>query len=142
MASLMTTMFPLLHRLEILPAGARAQRVDVVLRVSGVRAGEHQNFRLQPHDFFQADVRPFGLRLHDGAAARAAQRVGDKCVAPNRNQRIGPHHEKDAARHGAGEATVEIGKAAAQIFRQCRGRFFRASALPRCSTEAIISSTE
>ena len=59
MASLMTTMFPVAQRVQIAPAGARAQRVDVMLRVAGVRAGKHKILRLQAEDFLQADVRPF-----------------------------------------------------------------------------------
>jgi hypothetical protein len=75
----------MLHRFEFSPAGAGAQRVDLALRVSSVRAGEHQNFRLNSNNFFEADARPFVLGFQDGAPARAAQCVRDKSVAANRN---------------------------------------------------------
>ena len=133
----------MLHRRKIFPAGTCAQRVDVALRVSGMRAGENQNFRLKPDNFFQADVRPLGFRFHDRAPSCSAQRIRDERVAPHRNQRIGPHDKKHAPRRGTGETAVEIGKARRADLRPALPAVFSVpSALPRCSTDAIISSTE
>jgi hypothetical protein len=101
------------HRIKTPPAGTRAKGIDIALRVSRMRACEDQDFRLKPDNFFEADVRPLGPRVHDGSASRAPQRVRNERVAPNRNQWIGPHHEKNAAWRGAVEPAVEIGEAAA-----------------------------
>ena len=106
---------PLLHRCEILPSGTCAQRMDLALRVSRVRAGEHQNFRLKPDNLFHADARPLGFRIHDGAAARETQRVRDKRAASIGNQGVSPDDEKHAARRGPGKPAVNFGEPAAQI---------------------------
>ena len=48
------------ERVKVPPAGARAQRINVTLRIRRVRARKHEVFRLQPDDFFEVDPRPFG----------------------------------------------------------------------------------
>ena len=112
------------QRTQVSPARPRAQRIDVMLRVPGMRARKHNNLRLEPYDFFEADARPFGRRVHHGLRSGASQRVGDERVAADRDQRIGPDHEEHAARHSAGQAPVEIGKPRTKVFHQRHGRFF------------------
>src|SRR2546426_884951 len=87
----------LAHCLEIAPAGTLRQRGEIAGLRLRVCRGEDERFRLQVYYLFQTDLRPILRSINYGNGPRAAQRVGNERVPPDRNERIGPHDKQHPA---------------------------------------------
>jgi len=63
-----------------------------------MRSRENKEFGLQPGDFLKADLWPSLVGIHDGDGSCAAQRIRDKGVLANGDERLSPNNEQNAFR--------------------------------------------
>src|SRR6267143_822383 len=80
------------------PSGKRGEHFDSGGSGFGMRSGENKEFRLQPGDFFKANLWPSLLGFHDGDGSRAAQCIRDKGVLANGYERLSPNNEQNSFR--------------------------------------------
>jgi len=71
---------------------------------------EHQEVRLEPGDFFQADVRPILLGIHNGDSASEAQGIRNEGVLANRDERLMPDNEENTFGRRRSEVLLQIRK--------------------------------
>src|SRR5258708_39094011 len=75
------------------PSRKRGEHFDSGGSGFGMRSRENKEFRLQPGDFFKANLRPSLVGIHDGDGSRAAQRIRAKGVLANDDERLSPNTE-------------------------------------------------
>jgi len=66
--------------------------------------------RLEPGDFFQADVRPILLGIHNGDSASEAQGIRNEGVLANRDERLMPDNEENTFGRRRSEVLLQIRK--------------------------------
>src|SRR6266851_4477293 len=70
---------------------------------------------LQPGDLFQTNLRPGLFGIHDGNGSGVTQRIGDKSVLADGDQRLSPDNEEDALGGQSRKAFLQIGEMALHV---------------------------
>src|ERR1700682_3199851 len=80
------------------PSGKRGEHFDSGGSGFGMGSRENKEFGLQAGAFFKANLWPSLVGIHDGDGSRAAQRIRDKGVLANGDERLSPNNEQNAFR--------------------------------------------
>ena len=121
-----------LDSIEIAPHRPRAEIGKLVRGCSEMVFGEHDVVRLSAHNFFNTQMRPVLIADDRGFGARPAQRVRNKCLLPDRLQRVEPHDEKNVYHRAVAQPRVQR----VEPLLQFRSRLPR-PAVPRPSRSAM-----
>src|SRR5438477_8844878 len=77
------------------PAGKSGKSFETRRRRFRMRGRKGEVVRLQASGFFETDLRPVLLSIHDGDTASVAESIGDESVLANRDERLVPNNEED-----------------------------------------------
>src|SRR5437660_99171 len=77
------------------PAGKSGKSFETRRRRFRMRGRKGEVVRLQASGFFETDLRPVLLSIHDGDTASVAESIGDESVLANRDERLVPNNEEN-----------------------------------------------
>ena len=81
--------------------------------------GKDKEFRLEARDFFQAYFRPVFRSIQDGNAAGVLNRIGDKGLLADGNERLGPDDEEGGAPGKGSYAFLNASESVLEVLGEC-----------------------